>query len=167
MPVDNTNSTFDARLDCVRISCEDLQGNIMKMGKGLHFSTDKFLSVIDTEEFGYTLGNSDVISEQIDGIGSSERVLVLYVTTCSVPLSTITKKYGSPSKPSKEASDQSIRKSVSASLVRRVSVNFSEQHIRRRKQSKLKMRFLTGNSKKIGLGVNCTAECMNKTDRSR
>jgi hypothetical protein len=29
------------------------------------------------------------------------------------------------------------------------------------------MRFLTGNSKKIGLGVNCTAESMNKTDRIR
>ncbi len=38
------------------------------MAKDLHFSTDKFFNVIDAEEFGYTFGNSDVISEQIDGI---------------------------------------------------------------------------------------------------
>ncbi len=42
----------------------------MKMVKGLHFSTDKFVSVIDVEEFGYTFGNSDVIGEQIDVIGT-------------------------------------------------------------------------------------------------
>jgi len=70
MFLDNTNGTLDTPLHSVRIVCDNLQGHIMKMAKSLHFSTDKFFSVIDVEEFGYTFGNSDVISEQIDGFGT-------------------------------------------------------------------------------------------------
>ncbi len=43
---------------------------MMKMAKGLHFSTDKFFSAIDAKEFWYTFGNSDIIGELIDRIGT-------------------------------------------------------------------------------------------------
>jgi hypothetical protein len=62
-----------------------------------------------------------------------------------------------------------INPQISAGFVGAQSISelFSEKHVRRRQQSKLKIRFLTGNSAEIRLGVNCTSESMNKTDRNR
>ena len=56
-----TNGTFDTCLHCMRIACNNLQGNIVTMTKSLHFGTDKFLGAIDAKVFRDSLGNCDVV----------------------------------------------------------------------------------------------------------
>ena len=162
MLLDNTNSTFDARLHCVRIAGDNLQGNIMKMTKSFHFSTDKFFGAIDTEKFRHALGNSEVVSEQINGIRTcfgikSNDVLRAFVDHNQKILLTIKTKGGSIGP---------IHTQIGTGFAGPQSIGqfFSKEHFRMRQQSRLQISAVTSSSAEIRFGVTCTTECSNKTD---